>query len=144
MTNAQKWVSVFLFLFVILLVLSKLTNREKESYSDIDESAYSNEEIQSEKAGEPLSEAQLLIKENGCKTCHGSNLAGSGSGPSLMKLNEKWNKEELISFLKNPTSFSNDPRLRASNGKYRMSMPPVDKLNDEELGVLAEHLLKLN
>lgn len=139
MTNAQKWVSVFLFLFVILLVLAKLTRKEDDTYSDIDESTYQ----ESENSSEPLSPIEAIIRNNDCKMCHGSDLAGSGSGPSLIKLSVKWSKEDLKAFMKDPSSFKDDPKMAASKGKYRMSMPPADKLTEEELDILVDHLLSL-
>lgn len=140
MTNAQKWVSVFLFLFVILLVLAKLTRKEDDAYADIDESTYQESEVSSE----PLSPIEVIIKNNDCKMCHGSDLSGSGSGPSLTKLNVRWNKEELKAYLKNPSSFKNDPKMVERKGKYRMSMPAADKLTADELEMLVDYLLSIN
>lgn len=141
MTNAQKWVSIFLFLFVILLVLSKLTSRsENETNYEIDESNYSQTESQSEQ----MSGAEILISNNKCMDCHGKNLEGTVSGPSLQNLSKNWNKEDLVKFLQDPRSFSDDPRMNVLKGKYRFSMPPVSKLNDEELNILIDHLLSLN
>ena len=136
MTNAQKWVAVFLLLFVILLVLSKLTRKEEDTYTDIDESTYQETEPVSQN---PI---EVLIGKGNCRMCHGSDLAGSGSGPSLSNLKENWNKEDLISYLKDPSSFKDDSRIAKSKGKYRMAMPPTDKLTDEELNIFVDHLLE--
>ena len=134
MTNAQKWVSIFLFLFVALLVLSKLTNKnDDEADNYIDE--YSSTQT------EPLSVAEALISNNKCLDCHGPNLKGSASAPSLQKLSEEWKREDLLNYLKNPRSFADDPRISRFKGKYSLAMPPVDKLNDEELNILVNHLL---
>ena len=136
MTNAQKWISIFLFLFVVLLVLSKLTSRdEDETNNYIDE--YNSTQT------ETMSDAEILISNNKCMTCHGPNLEGSASGPSLQKLSEEWKREELLKYLKNPRSFSDDLRISRFKGKYRLSMPAVDKLNDEELNILVNHLLSI-
>ena len=136
MTNAQKWVSIFLFLFVALLVLSKLTSKnDDETNNNIDE--YNPTQTES------MSDAESLISKNKCMTCHGSNLEGTASAPSLQKVSEVWNREDLIKYLKNPGTFSNDPRISKFKGTYRLGMPPVDKLNDEELNILVNHLLSI-
>jgi len=136
MTNAQKWVSIFLVLFVILLALSKLTSRnEDESYDS--SNRYNSTQT------EQISQVEILISNNKCMDCHGPNLDGSASGPSLTKVGQDWTKEELLKFLKDPRAFSNDPRVQRHKGKYRMGMVSVDKLNDEELSILANHLMTL-
>jgi len=137
MTNAQKWVSIFLVLFVILLALSKLTSRNE------DESYNSNDKYNSTQT-EQMSQAEILISNNKCMDCHGSNLDGSASGPSLTKVGQDWTKEELLKFLKDPSAFASDPRVQLHKGKYRKSMPAVDKMNDNELNILADHLMNLN
>ncbi len=136
MTNAQKWVSIFLFLFVALLVLSKLTSKnDDETSNNIDE--YNPTETKS------MSDAEILISKNKCMDCHGPNLEGTASAPSLQKVSEKWKRVELLKYLKNPRSFSDDPRIAKFKGKYRLSMPSVDNLNDEELNILVNHLLSI-
>lgn len=136
MTNAQKWVSIFLFLFVALLVLSKLTSRnDDEANNNIDE--YNPTQTES------MSNAEMLLSNNKCMSCHGSNLEGTASAPSLQKVSAKWKRDELLKYLKNPLSFSDDPRIRTFKGTYRLSMPPVDNLNDEELNTLVNHLLSI-
>lgn len=137
MTNAQKWVSIFLVLFVILLALSKLTSRNE------DETNNSSDKYNSTQT-EQMSQAEILISNNKCMDCHGSKLDGSNSGPSLMKVGQNWTKEDLISFLKNPRAFSDDSRIEQYKGKYRKSMPAVDKMNDNDLNILADHLMNLN
>ena len=136
MTNAQKWVSIFLVLFILLLVLSKLTSRSEDEASNIDE--YNSTPT------EQMSQAEILISNNKCMDCHGSNLDGSASGPSLTSVGQDWKKEDLLTFLKNPRAFSDDFRVQRHKNKYRMGMTAVDKLNDEELNVLADHLMNLN
>ena len=136
MTNAQKWVSIFLFLFVALLVLSKLTSRSNdETNNNIDE--YNSTQT------EPKNDAEVLLSSNKCLECHGPNLEGSASAPSLQKVSEEWKREELLKYFKNPRSFSDDPRISRFKGKYRLSMPSVDKLSDEELNILVNHLLSI-
>lgn len=136
MTNAQKWVSIFLFLFVALLVLSKLTSRnDDETNNNIDE--YNPTQTKS------MNDADMLLSNNKCLQCHGPNLEGTASAPSLQKVSDKWKREELLKYLKNPRTFSDDPRISKFKGKFRLSMPAVDKLSDEELNILVNHLLSI-
>ena len=44
MTNAQKWVSAFLVLFILLLALSKITNREESETEEYETVAADNYE----------------------------------------------------------------------------------------------------
>ncbi|MEN8191389.1 MAG: cytochrome c [Bacteroidota bacterium] len=136
MTNAQKWVSIFLLLFVILLVLSKLTKRdETQQYDEIDETNYSQTEP------ELPNEIEILLTENQCKNCHGKNLEGSDSGPSLHRVSQKWSSDDLFKYLQDPKSFNDNPRISEYKGKYRFSMPPAEKLSEEKLNILVNYLL---
>lgn len=137
MTNAQKWVTVFLILFVLLLALSKLTNKDEKSsaanYSE--ENVNPNETVQIN--------AEKLISQNRCLTCHGRDLGGSGMGPSLTNLSDNWEKDALINYLKDPSSFLNTARMAVLKEKYGSDMPAVKNLSNDELSAIAEFLLKL-
>ena len=103
MTNAQKWVTSVLVLFILLLVLAKLTKRE-ESSTDYEES-YTSENV-AQDVNEP-SEIYVgdLLANNRCLTCHGKDLNGTGMGPSLANLSDNWNKTDLVGYFKNPDDF---------------------------------------
>ncbi|PIQ08317.1 MAG: hypothetical protein COW71_12445 [Ignavibacteriales bacterium CG18_big_fil_WC_8_21_14_2_50_31_20] len=137
MTNAQKWVTVFLILFVLLLALSKLTNKDEKSsaanYSE--ENVNPNETVQIN--------AEKLISQNKCLTCHGRDLGGSGMGPSLTNLSDNWEKDALINYLKDPSSFLNIARMAVLREKYGSDMPAVKNLSNDEISAIAEFLLKL-
>ena len=137
MTNAQKWVTVFLLLFVLLLALSKLTNKDETSSG----ANYSEENVN---PNEPVQiNAEKLISQNRCLTCHGRDLGGSGMGPSLTNLSDNWERDALINYLKNPSSFLNTARMAVLREKYGSDMPAVKNLNNDELTAIAEFLLKL-
>lgn len=137
MTNAQKWVSIVLVLFILLLALSKLTDREESS----NETNYSEENTSTT---EPTSVTpEELIAKNKCQTCHGRDLNGSGMGPSLENLSTNWDKTNLISYLQNPSAFLNSERMKMLSDRYGREMPAVENLTNEELDMLADYLLKL-
>lgn len=137
MTNAQKWVIVFLVLFILLLALSKLTKREESST----ESTSTEETMQN---GEPAQiNAENLIAKNRCVSCHGRDLNGSSMGPSLINLSANWEKSDLVSYLQNPSSFLSNARMAMLKDKYGRDMPAVKNMTAEELDVLASFLLDI-
>ena len=138
MTNAQKWVTVFLILFVLLLALSKLTNKDEKSSS---EANYSEENVNPNETVQI--NAEKLISQNRCLTCHGRDLGGSGMGPSLTNLSDNWEKDALINYLKDPSSFLNIARMAVLREKYGSDMPAVKNLSNDEISAIAEFLLKL-
>ena len=105
MTNAQKWVTAFLVLFILLLVLSKMTDRQ-ESETDMTDSEMAATEYNGSEQ-EQSSEIYVgdLLANNRCFTCHGSDLNGTGMGPSLANVSENWKKVNLISYFQNPKAF---------------------------------------
>ncbi len=136
MTNAQKWVSVFLVLFILLLVLSKITNRQTNK----------NEPIISENS-EPVeildnkTIVHNLMKNNRCYTCHGKDLNGTGMGPSLANIGNNWNKINLVSYFQNPKAFLSNSRMAVLAEKYKNEMPAQKKMTLEELELVAEFLI---
>jgi cytochrome c2 len=136
MTNAQKWVSAFLVLFILLLVLSKMTDRqnsveETNHFENIDSPAMQTEGINVEN----------LMANNRCFTCHGRDLNGSGMGPSLAKVGDNWKKASLVSYFQNPKAFLSNPRMAILSEKYDRDMPSIERLSIEELEALADYLL---
>lgn len=77
-----------------------------------------------------------------CLRCHGPDLAGTHKAPTLAGLAERWEREELIAFLRDPRSHeARDPRLRALAKKYQAhEMPPYD-IVDTTMDVLVDFLL---
>lgn len=140
MTKTQIWVAAFLGLFIVLLGISRLTQNDAPSHPGGMPGMGSG-------SGEASSEqnALTLIKNNGCTSCHGSDLRGSNLGPSLVNLRENWNsRDELISYLRNPNSFMDKDRFREFKSKYSsVVMPPYNNLDIKDLGKIADYLLRL-
>ncbi len=139
MTNAQKWVSAFLVLFILLLVLSKMTDRQ-ESESNIVET------VTQENIETPADESSKiyvgdLLANNRCFTCHGKDLNGTGMGPSLANVSDNWKKMSLVSYFQNPKAFLSNPRMSVLKEKYNREMPAQERMSQEELEALADYLL---
>lgn len=136
MTNAQKWVAAFLFIFVVLFMLQKMTEDE-EVYDDID--FYGGEEVESVADTDGLS----LINRMNCVSCHGVDLKGTNLGPSLYSAKEYWSRDNLINYLRNPASYSGDDRFETYKAQYNSIMPSYSNYDVKDLGVVADYLLNL-
>ncbi len=136
MTNAQKWIASFLVLFILLLVLSKMTNRQGSIAKN--EMTENVEPVESQSA---TINVENLLANNKCFTCHGRDLNGSSMGPSLAKVIDNWKKPSLVSYLQNPKAFLNNPRMVPFLEKYSREMPAIDMLSKKELEVIADYLL---
>ena len=139
MTNAQKWVSAFLVLFILLLALSKITNREESDTEEYE--TVSTDNYESETNESPEIYVGDILANNRCYTCHGNNLNGTGMGPSLANVNANWKKEDLVNYFKNPSAFMNIPRMAKLKENYNSVMPAQPGLSQEELEALADYLL---
>jgi cytochrome c553 len=126
MTNAQKWIIAVLFVFILLLVLSEITQKQSaEKETDL--------AIPQNQKNTPIN---LLEKAN-CFNCHGKTLSGTKIAPSIKGINTKWNKSELINYLKNPKKLER-------NSEYKSKMPAVTNLSEDEFEILTEYLLNNN
>lgn len=134
MTNAQKWVSAFLVLFILLLVLSKMTSRQENETNEV-------ENIESTANESSKIYVKDLLANNRCYTCHGNDLNGTGMGPSLAKISENWEKISLVSYFKNPQAFLSNPRMAVIKENYNRDMPAQETMTQEELETLADYLL---
>jgi len=139
MTNAQKWVSAFLVMFILLLVLSKMTDREEDEAE-----IYETKSAQSVDSQPKELDIDYLLGSNRCYTCHGKDLNGTGMGPSLAKVSENWKTPSLVSYFQNPKAFLNNPRMAVLKEKYNREMPAQEKMTMEELEAVAEYLLNRN
>lgn len=138
MTNAQKWMSAFLVLFLVLFVLGRITQKDDVVTHPISE----NYQNQSSQQSEADVDAFTLIKQNGCVTCHGQNLEGTNMAPALISLNEFWTRDKLINYLRNPSSYSGDKRFQEYKLKYKnIVMPSYGNVDVKDLGRMAEYLL---
>jgi len=134
MTNAQKWISTFLLLFILLLFLGKMTN------SDEDDTAIPEYTESTTNQPSEIS-VEHLLANNKCFTCHGNDLEGARMGPSLANVTSNWEKADLVSYFKNPKAFLNTPRMAVLKEKYSKEMPAQEGMSSEELDALAEYLL---
>lgn len=136
MTNAQKWIAATLGLFLILLVLGKLT-QEKSDDKQMSQMMM-NQVEQSSQELDGLS----LIKQAGCMTCHGADLQGTKMAPALENLKEYWTRDNLINYLRNPSSFGTDKRFVEYKSKYKnIVMPSYNNIDVKNLGKIADYLL---
>jgi len=134
MTNAQKWVAAFLFLFILLFFLERITKTTDSSSKGIE--VFNNESNSEQTITE-------IITNVGCNKCHGDNLQGTNAGPSLVNVGEHWNRTELINYLRNPDSYGNDQRFIEYKKKYKMPMTSFSDVNLKTLGKIADYVLQL-
>lgn len=137
MTNAQKWVALFLVLFIILFALEKATKKEEDLSGMMEMS-----QNMGNTSSQELSPKDLIIK-NGCLKCHGGSLEGTAMAPGLKNLSQYWSREKLISYLRNPKSYSGDERFKEYTKKYPQFMPSFGNLDVKDLGKMADYLLEL-
>jgi cytochrome c553 len=137
MTKAQIWIAVFVVLFIILYVVQMVTPSG--------ESAESNSTVsQSPNASEQGFDPKVAVVKFNCVSCHGADLKGSGSGPSLVGLSSYYTADKLVAFLKEPHSFANEPRHKDRVGKYPLMMPSFSNKDEQELLKVTEYLLSLH
>jgi len=138
MTKPQIWVAAFLVLFILLFILQRVTNEPPSETSGPVNSPVSQQDMASNKDLSP----EDLINKLGCKNCHGSELAGTNVAPSLQGVKQYWSKDQLINYLRNPSSYMSSDRFKEYEKKYpNMVMPSFNNIDVRELGKVAEYLL---
>jgi mono/diheme cytochrome c family protein len=136
MTNAQKWISVFLGLFLVLFILGRATKKD-------DSANYMNENYSSATTSESerIEDGLTLIKKNGCIVCHGQELNGSKMAPALIDIKKHWSRDGLINYLRNPSAYKDD-RFDEFRLKYpKIVMPSYNNIDVKDLGKIADYLL---
>ncbi len=133
MTNAQKWVAAFLAIFILLFLLSRLTQSNEEPTANV--SSYESED--------PATIGTELVTKIGCVACHGNDLKGTKLGPSLYAANQYWKRDDLINYLRNPSAFMDEDRMEAYQKEYKSVMPPYENIDVKDLGKIADYLLTL-
>lgn len=79
----------------------------------------------------------------GCLQCHGFRAEGLWQGPPLKHLSDRWTREELASYLQNPTEhMARSPRLQELSGRFTANMPAFT-MGDRNRERLVEYLLGL-
>jgi len=141
MTNAQKWVTAVLVLFIGLFLLSKLFQSDDTVVpEDVDKYVQQDtEETTAEVTG------LTLIQQNGCTSCHGDNLKGIAKlGPDLYNAKKHWNRDGLINYLRNPADYRNDKRFDEYKDEFsNIMMPSFENLSVQDLGKIADYVLNL-
>ncbi len=138
MTKPQIWVAAFLVLFIFLFFLQRITNEPPRETAGPVNGPVSQQDMASNKN---MSAADLINKL-GCKNCHGAELAGTNMAPSLQGIKQYWSKDQLINYLRNPSSYMSGDRFKEYEKKYpNMVMPSFNNINVQELGKIAEYLL---
>jgi cytochrome c553 len=138
MTKPQIWIASVLVLFFLLFFLEKNTQR-----SDVQQKGMPSMNTgtdQSSKAKTP----DQLVASFGCTGCHGGNLAGTRMAPDLHNLKQNWSRDELINYLRNPSSYIDSERFKNFKAMYPgVIMPSFSNIDIKELGKIADYLLQL-
>jgi hypothetical protein len=138
MTKPQIWLAAFLFLFIILFLLGRVTRgpreEKKQDSNPVPQGEMSNQ-------SQDLSPKEMMSRL-GCTGCHGVDLAGTMQAPPLIDIKENWSKDKLINYLRNPQSFMDGDRFKVYRQRYPGAMmPSFNNISVQELGKIAEYLL---
>ena len=137
MTNAQKWISAFLGLFLVLFLLVRITKKEEPALAPERGQMPGQTSQAAGKAG-----GLSLVESSGCVSCHGEKLQGTRIAPPLANLKEHWTRDGLINYLRNPESYGGDKRFDEYRQKYKnVIMPSFNNIDVKDLGKMAEYLL---
>jgi mono/diheme cytochrome c family protein len=77
----------------------------------------------------------------GCAACHGSERQGSAKAPSLEALRRHWSAGELTRYLRQPTEYPYDRRLRRLADRFPTEMAGMPAASPERLDDLVAFLL---
>lgn len=136
MTKPQIWVAAFLIIFIALFILQKATKKTESLPIVMNNSPMLNQEVNTELTGYDL------MSKHGCLNCHGTSLQGTTMGPSLENLKRYWDRDKLISYLRNPNSFMEQSRFKEYREKFPTKiMPSYNNLDVKELGKMTDYLL---
>jgi cytochrome c553 len=136
MTKSQIWIASLLLLFLILFGISQLTQKESENKSGNNLTGNGNSGASNKQT------ALTLIKANGCTSCHGIDFKGTDLAPALVGAKQYWsNRDDLINYLRNPSSFMDKERFEHYREKYtRVVMPSFNNLDVKDLGKIADYV----
>ncbi len=138
MTKPQIWVASFLMLFVILFILGRVTKEDEV----LRKSPPSGMLGQSEQVSTENLSGMELMSVFGCADCHGTDLKGTTKGPELKNIADHFSRQELINYLRNPSSFMNSERFKKYREQYpQMLMPSFNNKDVKDLGKIADYLL---
>jgi mono/diheme cytochrome c family protein len=92
-------------------------------------------------SGKPANGAEIYASI-GCTLCHGKEGAGTGLGPTLAGAGARWERADLVEYLKNPPAYTaKDARLTELKKSYSMPMPPYASTAPEQLEALADFVM---
>lgn len=90
------------------------------------------------------SRGEELFGKQRCANCHGIAGEGTGNGPSLTGSKEHFAKDQLITYLKDPSAYiTKDERLLRQQSEYRSLMPSFKHLDSLDLNELSEYVRSL-
>ena len=139
MTKAQIWTAVFLGLFILLFAVERLT-KESPSSKDMP----SGMGMMTESAPAKEMSGKDLVGAWNCASCHGSDLKGTSTAPSLYALSTVYSAEQLASYLQNPNSLMGSDRFKAYKQKYRSgTMPSFGNKDVKDIQKVVEYVLSL-
>lgn len=136
MTKTQIWLSGFVILFIALFMLGRLTKKETPE----------SEMMQTQMMQKDSKDASVeqMLTSLSCTKCHGGDLKGTGMAPTLYGLKAGWNRDNLINYLRNPSSYMSSDKFKVYKEKYKnVMMPAFNNVDVKELGKIADYLLNL-
>ncbi len=136
MTKTQIWLGAFVLAFVILFFLQELTTNKTEHPQGIDMT-------NNNKMEENSNQAQEIMNQFGCLRCHGNDLKGTALAPSIIGLSSLYSRDEMINYLRNPSSYMEKDRFQAFREKYRTIMPSFNDKDVKDLGKIVDYLMSL-
>lgn len=138
MTKTQIWLGGFVLLFIALFIIGRLTKKE-----DPEAGMKKMEAMMQQQSDKEAPGAAQLNRLN-CTRCHGGDLKGTPVAPTLYGLANSWDRDNLINYLRNPSSFSNSDKFKIYKDKYKnVVMPSYNNVDVKELGQIADYLLNL-
>lgn len=139
MTKPQIWVAAFLFVFIVLFMIGRLTKDD-----NLNQGVPEHQPVPQSDMGAEASTPVDLISRLGCNTCHGADLTGTNMGPSLQNVSDYWNRDNLINYLRSPSAYMDSGRFKEYKKQYpNIIMPPFSQIDVKELGKIADYLLQL-
>jgi mono/diheme cytochrome c family protein len=140
MTKPQIWIASVLVLFFLLFILEKNTQRSDVQKKETPNMVPVPQTGESSRASTP----EQLVGSLGCTGCHGSDLSGTKMAPALYNVKQNWSRDELINYLRNPSSYMDSDRFKNFKAMYpNVMMPSFSNIDVKELGKIADYLLKL-
>ncbi|MGA7722257.1 MAG: cytochrome c [Ignavibacteriaceae bacterium] len=138
MTKPQAWIAGVLVLFFLLFLLEKNTER-----SDVQQKGMPGMNTGTDQSSKTKSPDQL-VAGLGCTGCHGGDLAGTRMAPDLHNIKQNWSRDELINYLRNPSSYMDSETFKNFKALYPgIIMPSFSNIDVKELGKIADYLLQL-